>query len=456
MKGKITAILLLLAILLTFGSCKGAEVAEEETTAAKETTAAPEETAAPEKTETETNHDLHELLIDHELWRSGEIGELYRYADDTLSSLLTREAFTRIFTDIIKIGGLGNGCVDIDCQQENGYDIYSEVHIFENIRVKLQVTMKDLQICGITHDIRFNDTFEIENGDGTVSRYFLLKNDGYELNAVYPYKHDGEIHPAALLIPGSGPSDYNETVGMLAPLADIANALAARGISSLRFEKRTNRYPDSIGATAGMEEEYLSDCRAALTWLHDQPQTGDVYLLGHSLGGQIATVLATESEVNVTENTRVSGMILWNSTPRHLADVLQDQLTAADPENAEAYRQYTAAAKAAKESAANGSDYYGVSDHYWASYNSLDTIRNISGVSTIPTLIVNSTADAQIFEADLAAWSNAFANSRSVTLKTYDDMSHFGYKIDTADPASLYSDPPFPEELIADFSDLCK
>lgn len=71
---------------------------------------------------------------------------------------------------------------------------------------------------------------------------FVLKSDGYKLNAAYTYINDGNAHPAVLLIAGSGPSDYDETLGILKPFKDIADGLAKEGINSLRVDKRTFSY----------------------------------------------------------------------------------------------------------------------------------------------------------------------------------------------------------------------
>ena len=85
---------------------------------------------------------------------------------------------------------------------------------------------------------------------------FILENDGYKLNAVYTYIDDGNAHPAVLLIAGSGPSDYDETVGTLKPFKDIANGLAKEGINSLRVDKRTFSYAANFDIKCGIEEEY--------------------------------------------------------------------------------------------------------------------------------------------------------------------------------------------------------
>ena len=296
-----------------------------------------------------------------------------------------------------------------------------------------------------------NESTNIPNQDipqGSIEeKHFVLESNGYKLNAVYTYIDDGNAHPAVLLIAGSGPSDYDETLGTLKPFKDIANGLAKEGINSLRVDKRTFSYAANFDIKCGIEEEYLEDCNAAIEYLKSQ-NISSLYLLGHSLGGQIATELAASIE-------GVDGMILFNSSARHLADIACDQYSAADPVNIESYITYAEAAKNATASSAKGYYYYGATDHYWASYNSIDTAQNIVEAN-INTLIINSKFDKQSFDEDLNLWSTLFSDSANVSICVYDDISHFGYKIDTTDPSSIYTQVDFPSEVISAFTDFIK
>ena len=104
------------------------------------------------------------------------------------------------------------------------------------------------------------DTFQ-----GSIEeKRFVLESNGYKLNAVYTYIDDENAHPAVLLIAGSGPSDYDETIGALKPFEDIAHGLAQEGINSLRVDKRTFGYAAEFDIKCGIEEEYLDDCKAML------------------------------------------------------------------------------------------------------------------------------------------------------------------------------------------------
>ncbi len=278
-------------------------------------------------------------------------------------------------------------------------------------------------------------------------KHFVLESDSYKLNAVYTYINDGKSHPAVLLIAGSGPSDYDETIGSLKPFKDIAHGLAKEGINSLRVDKRTFSYAADFDIKCGIEEEYLDDCNAAIEYLKSQ-NISSLYLLGHSLGGQIATELASS-------NTDIDGMILFNSSARHLADIACDQYSAIDPGNKVSYITYAAAAKNATTSAAKGYYYYSASDYYWASYNQMDIAKNISNAN-IKTLIINSKFDKQSFDEDLNLWATLFSDSANTSIYVYDDISHFGYKIDTTDPLSIYTQVDFPSEVISAFTDFIK
>ncbi len=150
-----------------------------------------------------------------------------------------------------------------------------------------------------------------------------------------------------LIIPGSGPCDSDGSIGVLKPYEDIAAGLASDGVNSLRVEKRTFRYAQSFTQEDGIEQEYLDDMAAALAYLREVPQAGEIYLLGHSLGGLIAAELAAR-------DGNVAGVIVFNSSARHLADIAAVHFCAANPARSAEYRRYATADKNADNSAGRG------------------------------------------------------------------------------------------------------
>jgi uncharacterized protein len=107
---------------------------------------------------------------------------------------------------------------------------------------------------------------------------------------------------AALLVAGSGPTDRDGNNPLLpAPIDNLkrlAQALAARGIASLRYDKRgvgQSIYP-------GLSEEKLrfehlvDDAVAFAEWLAEDPRIGRIVLVGHSEGALIAALAAEDAQ----------------------------------------------------------------------------------------------------------------------------------------------------------------
>ncbi|MDR0916762.1 MAG: alpha/beta hydrolase, partial [Oscillospiraceae bacterium] len=116
---------------------------------------------------------------------------------------------------------------------------------------------------------------------------------GYPVQGVLTLPDGAEPCPAVVLLQGSGPQDYDESVAMNKPFRDIARGLAERGIASIRFTKRTLTYPERIQAKLAdltVREECIDDALAAKSLIAAEPRvdTDRIFLLGHSLGGMLA------------------------------------------------------------------------------------------------------------------------------------------------------------------------
>lgn len=142
-----------------------------------------------------------------------------------------------------------------------------------------------------------------------------------------------------VIVPGSGPTDRdgNNPLGVKSgPLRQLAEALAARGIASVRIDKRGMFA--SAGAIADANAvtiaDYAADVRAWAAAARAATGQPCVWLAGHSEGGLV--VLAAG------EGEGICGHILLSASGRPLGTVIRSQLRA-NPANAPILPQAEAA-----------------------------------------------------------------------------------------------------------------
>ena len=149
------------------------------------------------------------------------------------------------------------------------------------------------------------------------------KGSAHPLNGLLtlPEGVSGRV-PAVVMVHGSGPSNMDEKVGKLTPFKDLAEGLAARGIASLRYDKRTFVYAKEMRKTVpSVNEETIDDAVLAVKLLKRVRvvDPGRIFLLGHSMGAMLAPRIDAEG-------ADVCGLILMAGTPYRLEDIVLRQL----------------------------------------------------------------------------------------------------------------------------------
>lgn len=145
------------------------------------------------------------------------------------------------------------------------------------------------------------------------------------------YLDAGAKAPVVLIIPGSGPTDRdgNNPLGVTAaPYRLLAEALAGRGVSSVRIDKR-----GMFGSKAAVADankvtiaDYAADTHAWVAAIRERTGAKCVWVLGHSEGALVALASAQEP-------TGICGVILVSGAGRKLGDVIREQLRS-NPANA--------------------------------------------------------------------------------------------------------------------------
>jgi len=141
----------------------------------------------------------------------------------------------------------------------------------------------------------------------------------------------GGKFPAALLLPGSGPTDRdgNQQPAVITDvLKQIAEKLAENGIASLRFDKRAvarvylSEYPkpDKYNEFFSWDAQ-AGDAKAALEFLRKQPEidAARVAAIGHSEGCMFSEELGALPDAPKT-------LVLIGAPGRVLKDILRNQI----------------------------------------------------------------------------------------------------------------------------------
>lgn len=232
----------------------------------------------------------------------------------------------------------------------------------------------------------------------------------------------GRLAPAILMFSGSGPTDRdgNGPTQRSDDLRMLAQSLTAKGIASLRFDKRG--VAQSKGALAREEDvrvdTFVTDGQAVLETLQQQPGIGPVFLLGHSEGGVVATLLAQRSPV--------SGLILIAAPGRPIGDLIRQQLT-----RTEEPKEVQTAAFAALDRLERGQTVGNVPpalssllrpsvQPYLMSLLPIDPAAEL-GRTQVATLVMQGTADLQV---DMSDATRLTESRRGIRLVRLDGVNH--------------------------------
>ncbi len=267
--------------------------------------------------------------------------------------------------------------------------------------------------------------------------------------------------PVVLIVPGSGPTDRdgNNPLGVRASSYRLlAEGLAARGISSVRIDKRgmfgsREAVADPNDVTVA---DYVRDLHAWASAIRRRTGVHCVWLLGHSEGGLIALAAAQKPQ-------DLCGLVLVSTPGRRMAAILRDQLKS-NPANAPILNQALAAVDAI-EAGRRINDrmlhpalrpiFRSDVQNYLIDLFSYDPAALIAKVHK-PVLIVQGARDMQIHEVDAKKLKLAYPEAKLVILPGVNHVLK-PVKADSI-PANLatYSDPDLPlapgvVNAIADF-----
>lgn len=221
--------------------------------------------------------------------------------------------------------------------------------------------------------------------------------------------------PAAIFLHGSGPNDRDETIGPNKPLRDLARHLAALGVATLRYDKRTwllvqelrsgdpkRRDPATAALRAlTLDGEVTQDALAALAFLRAREDVREdaLFVVGHSLGAMVAPEVATKDGT-------LKGVVGLCGPGRRLDELMVEQMTyqatlaGKSPEEAGAEAK-KALAPLADGGAGLGDEQMvlGASGRYWKDVLAREPVKMLAACPA-PVLLLHGAEDCQVRPAD--------------------------------------------------------
>jgi pimeloyl-ACP methyl ester carboxylesterase len=255
--------------------------------------------------------------------------------------------------------------------------------------------------------------------------------------------------PMALIIPGSGATDRdgNNPFGVKAATYRLlAEGLAARGVATLRIDKRgmfasAAATPDANAVTIA---DYVSDVRSWVSLLRKHTGASCVWLLGHSEGALVAMASATEQ-------ADVCGLVLVAAAGRPLGEVMRAQLKA-NPANAPLLDQALPAIDALEQGrrvdttsmhpALQGLFNPAVQGFLISAF-SYDPQRLLAPYSR-PVLVLQGQRDIQVQAADARLLKEANPKASLVLLPTANHVLKTVTSVDRRANVATYADPSLP------------
>lgn len=298
-------------------------------------------------------------------------------------------------------------------------------------------------------------------------------------------RKDG-VFPTVVMITGSGAQNRDEELMGHKPFLVIADHLTRNGIAVLRFDDRGFGASEGDFGTA-TSVDFASDVNSAVQYLKTRPEIGKIGLMGHSEGGMIAPMVASQNPdvefIVLLAGTGIRGdkILAWQTnailkasgvTQEELDEVLpinqriyEMVIAEADPEilsqNIEAYMDslYTegslelpggiAKDEFIEQTAASMTSPWMM---YFIKYDPAPTLSKVK----CPVLAVNGSKDLQVPpKMNLKAIKAALrkGGNKNVTTKEYPGLNHLFQKCKTGSPDEYAAiEQTFYPQVMKDFS----
>jgi len=256
-------------------------------------------------------------------------------------------------------------------------------------------------------------------------------------------------HPAALLLGPMGALDRDGTTPGRKPMRDLAEALAAQGVATLRFDKRPVAWPEGPNPRLTVDREVVEDAIQALRQLRQRPEVDPsrVFVLGVGLGGTLAPEVAARAG-------HAAGAVLVSCPPHAWPLAVLEQVRTERPAgSAEVLRMEREVEKVLGGRLGAEETFLGYPQGYWVELSGHDPANWVKRLGR-PALVLRGERDTLVRADDLRAFQRVLGGLPGVMVETAAGTDGFlAGKDERVDPATvrriadfLRAAPPAPAE----------
>lgn len=276
--------------------------------------------------------------------------------------------------------------------------------------------------------------------DSTEERNITIKTGEYSLPGILTlpkYRSANTRLPIAILLHGAGAEDKDRTSGPLKPNKDLALGLAAQGIASIRYEKRTKLYAlqSNEYQRFTVKEEFIEDAVSAMETARSLAQETSldvkkIIILAPNLAGSLVSRINDfDAQKNPTAS-RLAGAILiapnhskWLETVRtrfKRAFMLDNTMTPEESRVIATLEREIAVTESDTLSPTTPLDKlpFNIGGAYWLdlrAYNHVQALTN----APFPLFFIHGEHDRYMSFAEFNAWKETLGKKGTTTFKSY-------------------------------------
>jgi hypothetical protein len=373
-----------------------------------------------------------------DLFKQGEYEKIFQLGDEIMQRRTTPDRFQGIWESLAAING------DLNEVGSTAYLYLDTMHVtttklkFKNASIGLRLSFDTSWKMAGLYVVDAEPIYNIPNYVNTFGFYEIkipFGPTGFEGEAILTVPIQQKKYPCVIIIGGSGPIDKDATIGPNKIYKDFSWGLAAKGVASVRFDKRTKNYFGKImeahknGKYYTIEQEYLEDIKEiiAKTMKKSAIDAKRVYLLGHSQGAGLMPLF-------LKQNSKIAGAIMAAGNYTSMPNLMQYQFDYLMPMQVKTkadsaiFDNLRAQAKnAAKSNLPNTFPndslpaMYPFS--YWNYMNKIDLIK-LAKSNKKPVFIIQGERDYQVPISEYNFWKEALQTKNNYTFNSYKKLNH--------------------------------